>query len=258
MADIVSSPEVPEKTEIIGFVFALGIEAGAVVDRMKNARTTKGNGLIFHSGTLGGKSVILVESGIGRDNAKKATESLIEVFNPKKIISAGFAGGLDPQLKINEIIYPEKVKSNSDDFECIELSCQKIYDTNNNHCNGDKYTLITCDEVVETISAKETLYQTSGANLVDMETYEVASVCREKSVPFVSVRIIFDPADQELPSEVRRVSKPAQSTAKMIGSIVGSLFKRPSCVIDFLRLKENALISADILAKELENLCKTA
>ena len=231
-------PENPEAVKPIGLVFALGIEAGALFDRMKNTRTTVGNGLTYREGILGSRTIVSVESGIGLDNAQKAADSLIDVFRPCRIISAGFAGALDPEIRRNSIHFPGKVF-------CRDYSLEIPGGT-------DAISLLTLDHIVYSIEDKRSLWESTGIQLVDMESFAVAQTANRLHVPFTSVRVVFDTADEELPNEIRKITAQNQSTARMIGTVFGVIFKRPSSVLDMYKLKEKSLVSADALALELE------
>src|ERR1700676_326377 len=49
----------------VGLVFALGIEAGGLVDRMAGVVMTKGSGFVAREGGLDGKRLVVIESGVG-------------------------------------------------------------------------------------------------------------------------------------------------------------------------------------------------
>ena len=224
--------------ELTGIVFALGIEAGALLDRMTQTRTTWGNGFKYHQGVLCGSNYVLVESGVGKEKALQATDNLFSIFRPGRILSAGFAGALDPQLPRHAIYWPSRIISKED---AISLPDGK-------HLK----TLLTVDHVVDTCEEKHRVWELTGADLVDMESYSVAWFCREKRIPFLSVRIVFDTAAEELPKEIRRLAVPQQSLVRQFGTLTGAFFKRPSSVLDLYKLKERALVAADLLAIELE------
>ena len=224
---------------LTGIVFALGIEAGALLDRMKRTQTTQGNGFKYHQGRLSGSNYVLVESGVGHDKALQATDNLFSIFGPGRILSAGFAGALDPQLARHAIYWPTRIISADDAINLPEGKHPK--------------TLLTVDHVIDTSDEKHRLWETTGADLVDMETYAIARFCREKKISFQSARIVFDVASEALPKEIRRLTSPQKSLARRIGALARAIFKRPSCVLDLYQLKERALVAADLLAIELEN-----
>src|SRR5262252_9532224 len=57
---------------------------------------------------------VLVCGGIGATAARRATEAVIALFHPKLVYSAGFAGALDPGLKVADILRFAQVISAGD------------------------------------------------------------------------------------------------------------------------------------------------
>jgi len=46
---------------------------------------------------------VLVCGGIGAEAARRATEAIITGFNPVAVVSVGFAGALDPSLRVGTV-----------------------------------------------------------------------------------------------------------------------------------------------------------
>ena len=225
----------------IGFVFALPMEAAGIVDRLTERKTTVGDGRKFHTGRLRKFRVAVVESGVGQEKAGRATEVLIDTFRPKRLISAGYSGALSSDLKRFAIRIPSAVIRESDGKR-IELQPEA----------DDAVNLLTTDFVVATPKRKKSLGEQHRAALVDMETFAIAECCEEHGVPFLSVRIVLDTVNEALPKDVERIMKSAErSTARLAGSVLGSLFSRPSALIDLYTLKERAIDAADRLAKRI-------
>ncbi len=237
----------------VGFVFAMPMEAAGIVDRLKQKKTTRGDGRVFHAGIFAGRRVVVVESGVGQEKAAAATEALIGVFAPKRILSAGYAGGLLKRLKQFTVCIPE-VLVRSSDGRRLDLSHPvPQHFAEDGHSVENKLALLTVDRVIATPTEKNTLGQTTGAELVDMETFAVAEVCRRHAVPFLSIRIILDAAEEELPKDVQRILKHAETGgARLVGSLLGSLVARPKAMLDLLSLKQRALNATDRLAKHIE------
>jgi len=92
-------------------VIALKSEAQAFVDKYKLTKTRCGNFTLFT-----GTNLKLIVSGIGVDNARNATGSMIESFKPQKsdiFINIGICGAnkkykIGELLKIGSIIYEDK------------------------------------------------------------------------------------------------------------------------------------------------------
>ncbi len=82
----------------VGIVFAVPIEADAF-ERLSTDRVEiqAGTGR-FHEGNVAGRRVAWCVAGIGAAAAAAATRLLVEGHRPRLLITAGFAGGLDPAL----------------------------------------------------------------------------------------------------------------------------------------------------------------
>ena len=78
----------------VGIVYALGMEAGALEDRLKGVISIRGGKFTVRQGGLKGRGVVVIHAGVGQENAAAATETLIAGHRPQWIISAGLAGGL--------------------------------------------------------------------------------------------------------------------------------------------------------------------
>ncbi len=63
--------------------------------------------------------------------------------------------------------------------------------------------------------------------------------------------MISDAVDDELPEDLDSLIM-QRTTAGRLGAAAGTLFRRPSSIKDMLRLKEDALVASDRLAKFLD------
>ncbi|HWA79500.1 MAG TPA: 5'-methylthioadenosine/S-adenosylhomocysteine nucleosidase [Acetobacteraceae bacterium] len=64
------------------------------------------NGVIFTTGTLEGKPVVLLLTGISMVNAAMATQLALDHFSVQRIVVSGIAGGVDPALTIGDVVVP--------------------------------------------------------------------------------------------------------------------------------------------------------
>src|ERR1700692_1861772 len=58
--------------------------------------------------------IVLVCGGIGAEAARRAAEAVIAIYAPAVIYSAGFAGALEPTLKVGEVVQPLRVVNAGD------------------------------------------------------------------------------------------------------------------------------------------------
>lgn len=66
------------------------------------------DGKRFVTGKLAGKDVLLVLSGISMVNAAMTTQKAIDRFNVSSIVFSGIAGGVDPALKIGDVVVADQ------------------------------------------------------------------------------------------------------------------------------------------------------
>ena len=234
-----------------GIVFAVPIEADAFEHLARDHRSTHAGGLVFHEAVVADRRVAWCVAGPGREAAARAARLLIDGHRPRMLVSAGFAGGLDPRLRRGDVFRPARVVADPA-ADAIPLAVVLDADT----AGGPAATIVTVDAIVGTAAEKSLLAGRSGAQAVDMETHAVATVARTAGLPAAAVRVISDDAGQNLPHEVARLAKP-QSSMRLLGSVIGAIGRRPRAALDLWRLYEHAVVDARTLAAALAELCRS-
>ncbi|MCT2398984.1 5'-methylthioadenosine/S-adenosylhomocysteine nucleosidase [Novosphingobium mangrovi (ex Huang et al. 2023)] len=82
-------------------------EWNALVHAVTDAKEYKLNGGTYLTGTLEGKPVLLMQSGVSMVNAAMNTQLVLDHFAVKRIVFSGIAGGVDPSLTIGDVIVAE-------------------------------------------------------------------------------------------------------------------------------------------------------
>jgi len=232
----------------IAVAFALAIELGGFEDRLSGLVRTRGAGFTVRQGLLNQRPVLLLETGAGAAAARHAVDALIAGHRPRWVISAGFSGGLQPQLKRGDIVMANSLV-NADHHRLavdFSISQEALAATPALHVGR----LLMADQIALRGQEKESLGRQYEALAVDLESYAIAEVCHRERVRFLAVRVISDAMTEELPREVERLIAP-QSTARRMGAAVGAIWNRPSSVKDMLKLREDALVASDRLARFL-------
>ncbi len=226
----------------VGIVAAMSMEVGYLVDQLRRVRKYQAASMPVIEGELGGKIVAIAIGGMGREAARHATSILLDGHRPNWVVSAGFAGALNPSLNRYDLILPAEV---------IDLEGERFPVDRPGHLVGigagpEPRTLVTVDQVILGAAEKRRLHEETGADLVDMETSAVAAVCAQRLVRFLPVRIISDDARVDLPREV--ASLMTKSGSYRFGAALRAIWDRPSSLKDFWSLHEQALEAADRLA----------
>ncbi len=82
-------------------------EWNALVGTISDAKEHSINGGTFLTGTMEGKPVILMQSGVSVVNAAMNTQLVLDRFAVKRIVFSGIAGGVDPKLAIGDVLIAE-------------------------------------------------------------------------------------------------------------------------------------------------------
>jgi adenosylhomocysteine nucleosidase len=78
-------------------------EWNAMVGAVKEPKAHLLNGGTYLTGTLEGKPVLLMQSGVSMVNAAMNTQLVLDHFTVKRIVFSGIAGGIDPNLSIGDV-----------------------------------------------------------------------------------------------------------------------------------------------------------
>ncbi|WP_169976001.1 phosphorylase family protein [Tautonia rosea] len=243
----------PEPADV-GIVIALPIEADPIVELLHEIRTysdPEGSNRAVTEGVLGGNTVVtLIVSGVGRSLATRGAKRLIGGHRPKWLLSVGFCGALDPDLKRNDVFFPtEIVDANRPDDPPLTIPFTPPESSPSSKIRISSGRLLTASKIVRTAAEKATLRDRFSADVVDMETAAVASLCADRSQRFLAVRVVSDEANTDLPPEVLTVMGPTGGFR--LGATLGALMKRPSSVKDLWTLREHAIEASDRLAEVL-------
>jgi adenosylhomocysteine nucleosidase len=199
-----------------------------------------------------GISILL--TGIGRQNAEKSAREFLTTHSPKLVLACGFAGGLNPDLKLGDVvfeIFPRSSRRESAQIESGEKSeptdvgCyEKLI------AAGAKPAKIFCAErIATTIAEKKALRDESGADAVEMESAAIHAVCAERGIPCATIRVISDTANEDLPLDFNALSKPDKSLD--YGKLAWAITKSPGKISALMELQKKTKFAAERLAEVL-------
>lgn len=240
-----TEPSAPRRAAV-GIVFALEIEAdGFAPHAHRRESLLTAAGLTVHVGSVEGCDVAWTVAGVGVAAAAAGTALLVDGHRPGLVVTAGFAGALDPSLERGALVVVDRVLRSGEG--ALELFIPPAPE-------GARATLVTVDRPVAEPADKRTLAASTGAGLVDMESHAVAATAVAHGIPCVGIRVVSDGADQRLPPEVAALARP-QSPWRRLGAVVGGVGRRPGAVVDLWQLWERAVIDARRLGAALRELC---
>ena len=161
----------------------------------------------------GGPGIRRYITGMGRDNADDAIAAAMQQIRPRLVLTCGFAGGLNPILKSNEIVFGADEGST-------------LYDALKN-AGGTPVSFFCARRVAITAEEKQRLWRGMGSDAVEMESESIREYCRERDIPSATVRVISDTALEDLPLDFNTLLSPAKKInySKLTWALVRAPFK---------------------------------
>lgn len=194
----------------VGIIFAMEEELSSLKKYIKIEKEYNIFNLKFYEGKINGVHCILVKSGIGKVNAARTTQILIDNMKVDYIFNIGVAGAVNEDLNVGDIVIAEKLVQH--DFDITAFNHEKGYIPDIGvYVYSDKYLC----KLAKSISPKDNSKLLGGviasgdifcsdymmgkkisnnfsALCVEMEGAAIAQVCYLCNIPFLILRSISD------------------------------------------------------------------
>ncbi len=174
-------------------------------------------------------------SGANSDRAYELACKLAK-DGSKILLSFGIAGALDQTLNPGDLIIPDLVLHSNDGS--FETSADQLKIRLDNRIEFKSGSLLGSNKLIASASKKLSLFKSTGAIAVDMESMAVAKAARDYNLPFLVVRAISDTAGQNLPSAILSTIDDQGKTR--IGTMLWELTKRPYELPGLIKLAINS------------------
>ena len=199
--------------KMYGIIAAMQEEMQEIKKIMREIREEQIYELVFIEGKINEVDVVLVESGVGKVNAARTTQILIDQFEVEAIINVGSAGAANDELDIGDIVIGKKLVQHDFDItafghpkgfisnvgECVESDTkliekmeQTILGLQNEEFKIKVGTIASGDIFCTEIKMKEKIRNKFEADAIEMEGAAVAQICKLDNIPFIVVRSISD------------------------------------------------------------------
>jgi len=202
----------------------------------------KEEAVAFRKIAAGKAGVAMLMVGIGRQNAEAAIRKYLATNAPELVLTCGFAGGLDPDLKIGEVVFDVPAQTRSESPHVV--SYKQLVEA------GAKPAKFFCaDRIATTVAEKKKLRAETGADVVEMESAAIRAVCAERGIRCITVRVISDTAEEDLPLDFNALSKPDKSLD--FGKLAWAIAKSPGKIGALMALQKKTSLAAQRLAEVL-------
>lgn len=194
----------------IGIIFAMNEELIELKKYLNIEKEYNIFDLTFYESKINENDIVLVQSGVGKVNAARCAQILIDNIKVDYIFNIGVAGGVSENLNVGDIVIGEKLVQH--DFDITAFNHEKGYIPNVGvYIDSDEYLL----KVAQNIISKSNINTLTGviasgdifctdymmskkintkfnALCVEMEGASIAQVCYLSHIPFLIIRSISD------------------------------------------------------------------
>lgn len=190
----------------IGIIFAMEEELNALKGYLNIDNEFNLFNLKFYEASIGNVKCILVQSGIGKVNAARTTQVLIDNMKVDYIFNIGVAGGIDSSLNVGDVVVGTKLVQH--DFDITAFNHEKGYIPDlGKYISCDEYLIKLVKEIDSNIlpgviasgdifctddKMASKIHNKFDALCVEMEGASIAQVCYLCNVPFLIIRSISD------------------------------------------------------------------
>ncbi|MDE5864782.1 MAG: 5'-methylthioadenosine/adenosylhomocysteine nucleosidase [Lachnospiraceae bacterium] len=201
---------------MLGIIGAMDEEVAKIKEKMEAVQVESRASMDFYQGTLGGKPVVVVRSGIGKVNAAMCAQILVDCYKVNAIINTGIAGSLNADIDIGDIVlstdtlehdmdavafgYPLGQIPRMDTLsfvadERLRTLAKTVCERVNPEVKVFEGRVVSGDQFVSDKNKKNWLVENFAGFCTEMEGAAIAHAAYLNQIPFLIVRAISDKAD---------------------------------------------------------------
>ncbi len=201
---------------MLGIIGAMDEEVSKLKEVMSDVEIKTKASMDFYKGTMDGKDVVIVRSGIGKVNAGICTQILVDEYGVDAVINTGIAGSLNAAIDIGDIVLSTDTLQHDVDatgfgydlgviprmensvFVADEKlrtlakeSCMKV----NPDVNVFEGRVVSGDQFISDKGKKNWILDNFKGYCTEMEGAAIAQAAYLNNIPFLIIRAISDKAD---------------------------------------------------------------
>jgi len=201
---------------IIGIIGAMEEEVALLKEAMQVEETVECASMSFCKGSLCGRDVVVVRSGIGKVNAGICAQVLVDRFHVDALINTGIAGSLDAAIDIGDMVISTDLIEHDMDATVFGYGIGQIPRMDvlafpadpvlvekakaaNEEVNPEIKTftgrIVSGDQFVASKEVKDKLVENFQGRCTEMEGAAIAHAAYLNKVSCVIIRAISDKAD---------------------------------------------------------------
>lgn len=220
----------------VAFVCAMPMELRPLTKRLGLVRAEIG-GLPARTGTLDGRPVVAIVTGMGTRLADAGVRRLLDAVTPSRVVVVGITGAVDDETPIGHLVRPERVIDHATGREHRHQALG----------TGAAAGALWTTDVITPASELPAL-RARGVVALDMETAAVALACEERGVPWTVFRAVSDRAtDGTVTDEVFHLSH--QDGTADPRAVLRFVLRHPGRIPGLMRMGRDATLAANRAAE---------
>ena len=231
---------------MIAITFALPAESSDFLRLLENRGRVSREGVETARGRLHGKEVTVIHTGVGAKTCRERMEIILRRERFHYLISTGFAGALEKDLRVGHLLVAENFSSPQlRDSPQLALADETTFIGK----------LLSVQRMVEATGERESLNKKTGAAAVDMETETIAELCAAHELPMLSVRAISDTAAEPFPAPAHVLFDIVKQKTDFL-RLGGYLVTHPSALGRLNAFRERVMVARKALADALDQIVR--
>ena len=171
-----------------GYLRIAGGKLGILAPAGNRSRADR-NGISIVRGTIDHRLIEVIHTGVGENICRERVGKFLENQQFDFLISAGFAGSLNHELQVNDLLVAKN-------FSTVDLKRVQSLPNVSIHAAN----MLTVPALIDSSEERERIARESGASAVDMETEFIARACVAHGIPLLALRVITDTPTQPFPA----------------------------------------------------------
>ena len=230
---------------MLGIIGAMEVEVKELREMMENPQAQTVAGMTFYQGTIKGKEVVVVRSGIGKVNAGICSQILVDRYQVEGIINTGIAGSLRNEINIGDIVlatvavqhdvdatgfgYPlgEIPQMGIKEFPADE-KLRELAEECSKKANPDIQVfcgrVASGDQFISSKEKKNWIQDNFDAYCTEMEGAAIAQAAYLNNIPYLVVRAISDKADDSANMDYSEFeAKAVKNSVRLMAAMIEAL-----------------------------------
>lgn len=230
---------------MLGIIGAMEVEVKELREMMENPQAQTVAGMTFYQGTIKGKEVVVVRSGIGKVNAGICSQILVDRYQVEGIINTGIAGSLRNEINIGDIVlatvavqhdvdatgfgYPigEIPQMGIKEFPADE-KLRALAEACSKKANPDVQVfcgrVASGDQFISSKEKKNWIQDNFDAYCTEMEGAAIAQAAYLNNIPYLVVRAISDKADDSANMDYSEFeAKAVENSVRLMAAMIAEL-----------------------------------